>query len=417
MKKNLAVVILAAGKSTRMKSESPKVIHPVCGRPMLGFVLDLARELKPQKTVCVLGYKQEEVRKIIGPGVSIALQKKLSGTADAVKIALSSLKGFKGTVLVLYGDTPLLKKDTVRKLLDTHAQNKASATLLTGQLDKPAGYGRVLRDKYGTPCAIVEEKDADDFQKEIKEVNTGIICFDKDALAGVLGKIRPNNRKKEYYLTDAIALLYKTGGLVESARLADINEALGVNSRVDLAQLDALMRARLNEALMRRGVSLVDPATTFIGYGVTVGVDTVIYPFTVIDTDVKIGARCSVGPFAHLRSGTRIRDDVTIGNFLEIARSVISSKTFAKHFCYIGDSLVGTGANIGAGTVTANFDGKKKNVTVISEGALIGSDTILVAPVKVGRKATTGAGSVVTKNVPARVTVAGVPARVLKGRK
>lgn len=414
MKKNLAVIILAAGKSTRMKSACPKVIHPVCGRPMLGYVLDLARGLKPQKTICVLGYKQEAVRKIVGAGIKVVLQKRLLGTADALKMALPLLKGFGGTLLVLYGDTPLLTRETVVKLLDYHTKGGQSATLLTGQLEKPAGYGRVIRDKYGCISGIVEEKDADDFQKKIKEVNTGIICFDKKALSGVLGRIRPANRKKEYYLTDAISLLYKSGALVEAAKLADINEALGVNSRIDLAKVNMLMRCRINEILMRRGVSIIDPPSTFIDYGARIGGDTVIYPFTVIDSDVKIGSRCSIGPFAHLRQGSRIQDDVMIGNFLEVSRSKISSNTLVKHFCYIGDSLIGRGANIGAGTVTANFNGKKKNTTVIDSGALIGSDTVLVAPVKVGRKATTGAGAVVTKNVPAGVTVVGVPARIIR---
>lgn len=414
MKNKLAVIILAAGKSTRMKSAAPKVLHPVAGRPMLSFVLDLARSLKPQRTICVLGYKHEEVRSLVGSQARCVVQKRLLGTADAVKTALPQLRGFSGTVLVLYGDTPLLKKETVLKLLRYQADSKSAAVLLTGQLEKPQGYGRVIRDKCGIVRAVVEEKDADDYQKSIKEVNTGIICFDKAALEGVIRTIRPNNRKKEYYLTDAVSLLYKKGSVVDAVNLADINEALGVNDRADLAKINALMRALINAKLMHQGVSIEDPASTFISYGAKIGRDTVIYPFTVIDNDVKIGLRCSVGPFAHLRQGTRIRDDVVIGNFLEITRSVISSKTFAKHFCYIGDSVIGRGVNIGAGTVTANFNGKGKNITVVGDGAFIGSDTMLVAPVRVGKKAATGAGSVVTKDVAAGATVVGVPAKLLK---
>jgi len=416
MKKKLAIIILAAGKSTRMKSALPKVLHPVCGRPMLGYVLDLAASLKPERTICVLGYEQAKVREFIGKRSACVVQKRLLGTADALKSALPLLGGFSGTVLVLYGDTPLLKKETAEKLVRFQQESGASAVLLTGNLEKPAGYGRLIRDKCGIVRAVVEDKDADDYQKGIKEVNTGIICFDKAALSGVIGRVHSNNRKKEYYLTDVISLLYKKDGLVEAKGLEDINEALGVNDRADLARINKLMCGRINDKLMRRGVSIEDPSSTFISYGVRIGRDTVIYPFTVIDTDVTIGKRCSVGPFAHLRQGTRIRDDVVIGNFLEVARSVISPKTFAKHFCYIGDSTVGAGANIGAGVVTANFDGSKKHSTLIGKDAFIGSDTVLVAPVVIGKKAVTGAGSVVTKNVPAGVTVAGVPARVLKRR-
>jgi len=414
MKKNIAVVILAAGKSTRMKSGTPKVLHPICGRPMLEYVLDLVRSLKAKKTVIVLGYKHEEVRKYSGPGVTAVVQKKLLGTADAVKAALPALKGFKGTVLVLYGDTPLLQKETVSKLLKYHIENNVDATLLTGQLKKPAGYGRVLRDKYSGISGIVEEKDADDFEKDIKEVNTGIICFNKDKLVYALRHVKADNRKKEYYLTDTVKILYKLGCLVDAVKLPDINEALGVNSRAELAKANAVMQKRINEKHMKEGVSIIDPGSTFISWGTKIGPDTVIYPFTVIEKNVRIGKYTSVGPFVHLREGTRLADDTLIGNFIEIVRSSIGPKTIAKHFSYIGDSHVGKLANIGAGTVTANFDGKNKHRTKISDGAFIGSDTILVAPVTVGKCARTGAGSVVTKNVKSKTTVAGIPARILK---
>jgi bifunctional UDP-N-acetylglucosamine pyrophosphorylase/glucosamine-1-phosphate N-acetyltransferase len=414
MNKNIAVVILAAGKSTRMKSETPKVLHPLCGRPMLEFVLDLVKTLKPKKTIAVLGYKQEQVRKHLGAGVTAVVQKKLCGTADALKTALPALKGFRGTVLVLYGDTPLLQKETVQNLLKYHMENDVDATLLTGNLEKPAGYGRILRDKLSNVCGIVEDKDTDDFEKAIKEVNTGIICFNSDKLAAALKQVRPNNRKKEYYLTDTVKILYGLGCLVDAVKLADINEALGINTRAELSKANSIMRSRINEKYMLAGVSVVDPATAFISWGTKIGLDTVIYPFTVIENDVNIGKHCAVGPFCHLREGTRLADDTLIGNFIEITRSSIGPKTIAKHFSYIGDTHVGKLANIGAGTVVANFDGKNKHRTKISDGALIGSDTILVAPVSVGKNATTGAGSVVTRNVPAKTIVAGVPARFLR---
>ena len=417
MKNEIAVIILAAGKSTRMKSEMPKVLHKLCGRPMLGYVLDLVASLKPRQVVAVLGYKQELVRKIIPKGVKIVIQKKLVGTADAVKVGLSVLKGFQGTVLVLYGDNPLLKKDTLKKLLDYHTENNVDATLLTAQLNKPSGYGRIIRDKYFSICRIVEEKDADEVQKDIKEINTGIIAFRKKSLANNLKYIRPNNRKKEYYLTDLISILAQKDYLVDGLKAEDVQEALGINTRAELAKANSIMQKRINELFMLDGVTIIDPKSTFINFGTKIGQDTVIYPFTVIESDVKIGKRCLVGPFAHLREAVQLADDVTAGNFIEMVRAKIGTKTFIKHFSYIGDSSVGSCVNIGAGTVTANFDGCKKNYTFIKDKVNIGSDTIIVAPAKIGRSAVTGAGAVVTKNIPDNTIVVGVPARILNKKR
>jgi bifunctional UDP-N-acetylglucosamine pyrophosphorylase/glucosamine-1-phosphate N-acetyltransferase len=414
--KNTAVIILAAGKSTRMKSDIPKVLHPVCGRPMIGYVLDLIKDLKIKNAIVVLGYKYEEVKKHIGYGIKIAIQKRISGTADAVKTALPLLKNFKGAVLVLYGDNPLLKKESISKLLKYHIENRLDATLLTAQLDKPTGYGRVLRDKYSSICKVVEEEDANDYQKDIKEVNTGIMCFNKQSLEQALRYVLPDNRKKEYYLTDVIGILYKKDRLIDGLRISDVNEALGINSRQELTCANKIMQERINEDFMHKGITIVDPHTTFINFGAKIGRDSKIYPFTVIESNVTIGKNCLIGPFAHLRDGTILKDNVVAGNFLEIVRSRIGNKTLLKHFGYIGDSLIGKSVNIGAGTVTANFDGKKKNTTVIKDQASIGSDTVLVAPVRIGRLAVTGAGSVVTKNkdVPDKGIVVGVPARPLK---
>ncbi|MDD5653994.1 MAG: DapH/DapD/GlmU-related protein, partial [Candidatus Omnitrophica bacterium] len=324
---------------------------------------------------------------------------------------------FKGDILILYGDIPLLTKETINKLLNFHQKNNADATLLTSLIAKPHGYGRILRDNYCTIRGIIEEKDANEFQKSIKEVNTGIIVFKKEKLAQVLKLIKPNNRKKEYYLTDAVALLYKNSALIESVKVEDFSEAMGINSRVELSKANQVMRKRLNERMMKEGVTLLDPDSIFIDYGAKIGADTVIYPFTVIENDVKIGKRCSIGPFAHLRKGTRLKDDILVGNFVETVRSTIAEKSFAKHFCYIGDAKLGRAVNIGAGTVTANFDGKRKNISSIGGHAFIGSDSVLVAPVKVGRHAVTGAGSVVTKNVADGATVVGVPAKPFKTTK
>ncbi|MCX5700487.1 MAG: NTP transferase domain-containing protein [Candidatus Omnitrophica bacterium] len=416
MKKNLAVIILAAGKGERMKSSTPKVLHNLCARPLLAYVLDLTSSLKPKKTVAVLGYKHEVVRKELTKDISVVIQKKLLGTADAVKLALSKLKGFKGTVLVLYGDTPLLRKETVDKLLKYHIDNSVDATLLTGKMNKPKGYGRIFRDKYFNISRIIEEKDADDFDKDILEVNTGIICFKKDSLEKALKKVRPNNRKKEYYLTDTIGILYKEGKLVDGVKIDDVKEAMGINSHLELAMANSIMQLRINEKFMLSGVTIVDTASTFIGYGSKIGQDSVIYPFTVIERGVKIGKHCSIGPFAHLRKGTDLADNVTLGNFIETTRTKIGANTFAKHFSYIGDARLGARVNIGAGTVTANFDGSSKHNTIIKDDAMIGSDTVLVAPVRVGRHSKTGAGAVVIKDIPDKKVAVGVPAKILNKR-
>lgn len=418
MSKNLACIILAAGKGTRMKSVIPKVLHPVCGRPMLLYVLDVAEGLKAKRIVTVLGYRHEVVKKTMPLNAKTVLQRSIRGTADAVKEALGVLRDFSGTVLVLYGDIPLLKKETVEKLINYHRQSGSDATVLISKMDKPAGYGRILRDRYSSISGIIEEKDADDFQKEIKEVNSGIICFKKQALIDSLKLIRPNNRKKEYYLTDCINIIYKNGGIIDSVEASDIQEISGINSRSDLAKANDAMYGRINELLMQNGVTIINKDNVFIDYGAKIGKETVIYPFTVIASNVRIGRRCFVGPFVHLREGARLGDDVTLGNFTEVVRSCVGNKTFMKHFGYLGDSQIGQAVNIGAGTVTANFDGRKKNLTVVEDGAFIGSDTIFVAPVKVGRRCITGAGAVLTKHTNLRdnSVVAGVPAKSLRKR-
>ncbi len=399
-----------------MKSAIPKVLHKVCQRPMLSYVLDLVRSLNPVKAVVVLGHGHDLVKKEIPYELKVEVQERLLGTADAVKTGLKGLKGFKGTVLILYGDTPLLFKKTAQRLIKFHCDNDADVTLLTAHLDKPVGYGRVLRDEFFSVSSIVEENSAGDFEKEIKEVNTGIMCFKKESLEFALRKITPNNRKKEYYLTDAIKILYSNNKLVEALKIKEKDEVLGINSRAELSKANSIMQLRINESLMSSGVSIIDPKTTFIGYGTKIGRDTVIYPFTVIESNVKIGKNCSIGPFARLREGANISDDVTLGNFLEVTRAKIGKNTFAKHFCYIADTRIGKFVNIGAGSVTANFDGVNKHKTLINDHVLIGSDTIMVAPVNIGRGAKTGAGAVVVKDVPGKSTVVGVPARILRKR-
>jgi len=404
-----------------MKSSSPKVLHQICGRPILEFTLDLVKSLKITKSVAVVGFKHQQVKAVLVPrGIKAVLQKRLLGTADAVKTALRALKGFKGDVLVLYGDTPLLKKETIRKLLQFHSRSNSDITLLTAMTPRPAGYGRVLRDEYSGICGIVEEKDADDFQKNIKEVNTGIMVFKKDKLQEALRYIKADNRKKEYYLTDAVDILYKRNCLIDGLKAPNIREAMGINTRLELSVAAKIMRYQINRKIAESGVTIVDPDSCFINYGTKIGRDTMIYPFTVIENNVRIGERCMIGPFIHLREGTRLENDCVIGNFVEIVRSEIGSGTLAKHFSYLGDTQVGKLVNVGAGTVTANWDGSKKNKTQIKNKAFIGSDTVIIAPAKIGRSAKTGAGSVVLKNqdVPDGSVVAGVPAKpIKKGRR
>ena len=416
MSKNFAGIILAAGKGTRMKSEIPKVLHPLCGRPMLAYVLDLAKTLKLDRTIVITGHGRELLPGILAEYKAKSVyQDRLVGTADAVRRTEGTLKGFSGNLLILYGDQPLLKAATLKKLIQRHISSFASATILTACMDNPFGYGRIIRDNHGRVRAIVEEKDASEEQKRVKEINTGIICFKKDILFKAIARIKPDNAKKEYYLTDAIKIMAAQGLAIESLCISeDVREAQGINSRIDLAQAQKIMRQRILDNFMASGVSIIDPDTTYIEAGCKIGQDTVIYPFTVIEKDVIIKKFCSIGPFCHLRPGTRIEDKAVIGNFTEIVRSRIGQDTLMKHFSYLGDAVVGRAVNIGCGTVSANFDGKNKQRTIIDAGAFIGSDTVLIAPVKIGKKAVTGAGSVITRDVQAGEVVVGVPARPLK---
>lgn len=414
--KNIVAIILAAGRGERMKSDLPKILHPICGRPMFYFTMDLIKNLKIDKRILVLGHKYHIVKRFVDRGTKVIIQKRLQGSADAVRETESALRDFKGSLLILYADNPLLKEETIRRLIRHHIDNSLDVTLLAAKVKKPAGYGRILRDKYRSICQIVEEKDADDFQKEIKEINIGCACFNKAKLFKALREVKRNNLKREYYLTDVIKILYRQSARIEAVTLHDLDEGWGVNSLADLAKANKIMQMRILKRHMENGVAVIDPQTAFIDWGVKIGSGTKIYPFTVIESGVKIGKRCFIGPFAHLREDTSLGDDSVAGNFLEIVRSRISSKTLAKHFCYIGDSRIGRNVNIGAGTVTANFDGKKKNISTVKDNAFLGSDTILVAPVKIGKGAITGAGSVVTKNknVADNTIVAGVPARMIK---
>lgn len=413
--KDLKTIILAAGKGTRMKSDVPKVLHKVCGKPIIQYVLDITKAVGSDQTIMVLGHKIQEVRENLPADIEIVEQQKLLGTADAVKTAHSHLKTFNGDVLVLCGDTPLLTKETVKNIVRKHKKTKAACTFLTGVVHNPQGYGRIIRDQQGRAVAIREDKDAQGMEREIAEINAGVYCFDCKELFDALIRVKQNKLKNEFYLTDVIEILTDKGLKVQTVSTDDFTEALGVNSRADLAQSESVIRRRLLDQLMEQGVSIVDPNTTFVQSDVKIGQDTLIRPFTVIEANVRIGQKCVIGPFARLREGTRIGNSVEIGNFAEVSRTKIGDQTLMKHFGFLGDTTLGKRVNIGAGTVTANFDGVNKNSTRIDDGAFIGSDSILVAPVKIGKRSVVGAGSVVVRrNVPDDSKAIGVPARVMK---
>jgi bifunctional UDP-N-acetylglucosamine pyrophosphorylase / glucosamine-1-phosphate N-acetyltransferase len=412
----IQAIILAAGKGTRFKSERPKVLHSVAGRPALHYVLDVAESLGSLKTYVVVGHKADLVRRSVGNRAEVVIQKQLLGTADAVRSCASYFRNAGGHVVVMCGDTPLLDKAIVRQLIRTHEKGKAACTVLTAILEDSFGYGRIIRDVRGDFTAIREEKDASSQEREIREINTGVYCFDAKKLFSVIGKIRKNPRKKEFYLTDIIGLFLTRGAKVATFVTEDWTANLGINTRADLALCERIQREKILRRLMAGGVTIVDPATTYVENDVSIGGDTVIYPCSYIHQGVRIGRNCSVGPFARLRPGTILKDGVQIGNFAEVSRSTLHKGVMMKHMSFLGDATVGAGSNIGCGAVTANYDGRNKNRTLIGCKAFIGSDAVMVAPVRIGNKAVLGAGSVLTagKEIPAGGVALGVPARTIR---
>ncbi len=413
-RRQLAAIILAAGQGTRMKSERPKVSFEVCGWPMVRHVAAAARAAGATRIVIVVGHGRTEVERAVAdvPGVEFAHQPVRRGTADAVKVGLRRLAKYRGTVLVLLGDVPLLRKETLRGLLSSHAKTKAAATILSAKLSGGGKYGRILRER-GAFIGIREHKDCTADERKISEINSGIMAFDADDLRSALRAVRANNKQGEYYLTDAPEILRRRGKIVRAVARGTSDDLLGVNTFAELAEAATRMRQRVLGDLMARGVHVADPNSTFVDCGVKIGRGTRILPCTVIESGVVIGKGCEVGPFSHVRPGTVMADGAEVGNFVETKKTRIGARSKAKHLTYLGDAVIGADVNIGCGTITANYDGKNKHVTVIENGVHIGSGTVLVAPVRVGRKATTGAGAVVTagKDVAPGDTVVGVPAR------
>lgn len=414
---DIAAIILAAGKSTRMHSSFSKVLHKIYGKSMLEYLLDDLCAIGIRRGIIVTNRQNGIEEKINLPkDFRVAFQKKLLGTGHALKQTGAALKNFKGDILVLYGDTPLITKETLRKLVDKHRISNSYCTMLTTTMKNPVGYGRIVRDEKGDIVKIVEEADASLYERMINEINVGVYCFKAPDIFRILSALRPKGPKREYYLTDAIGLLSNKRHTIGSIDTSDTDEAIGVNSRLDLAKAQTLAKNRILTKLMQEGVGIIDPSTTHIYNDVQIDQDTVIYPFTIIESNVRIGKHCKIGPFSRIRPDTVIADGVEIGNFVEVVRARIGAGTVIKHRCYLGDAEIGRNVNIGAGSTTANYDGKLKHKTRIGDNAFIGSGTILIAPVSVGKGATTAAGSVITKNtkVPAGSIVMGAPARILK---
>ena len=413
--KKLDALVLAAGKGTRMCSDLPKVLHTIWDRPMLGHVLDTLCNLGIKKPCVVVGYGAAEVKKFLGRSARTVLQKPQKGTGHAVMMAEREIKK-SDEVLIWPGDMPLLKTETLQLFFSEHRKSQAACSVLTCQQTSPSGYGRIIRDTHREFVAIREEMDASESEKKIAEVNTGIYLFNRRALFEALGEIQPNNQKREYYLTDTIEILRAQEQVVQACCLASAEEAVGVNSKKDLAFATRLLTDRVIDRHLANGVNIVSPKDTWIAPNVKIGAGTVIYPWTWIDSGVVIGEDCQIGPFSKIRGGSKIGDESVVGNFVEINRSTLGRHVYAKHLTYLGDAVVGDFANFGAGAITANFDGKNKHATHVGKQALVGSNTVMVAPVRIPDRVKTGAGAVVTKKTKMRAgdIVAGVPAKALK---
>jgi bifunctional UDP-N-acetylglucosamine pyrophosphorylase/glucosamine-1-phosphate N-acetyltransferase len=441
----VAAVLLAAGHGTRMISDVPKVLHALCGRPMLWHALEAVRHASTEKPVVVVGHGAEQVKEYVGDAAVCAVQEPQLGTAHAALQAESVLRGKTDQVIISYADMPLLRGETIRRLVETQGSNPGPVTILTVVADEPRGFGRVVRGSSGV-VAIVEEYVATAEQLKIHELNVGAYCFASEWLWDALHRIEKNPAKGEYYLTDIVELASRENQHVEAVVHDDLIETIGINNRVDLADAEAALRQRINRGHMLSGVSLEDPGSAFIDIEVVIGKDTLIQANThilgkttigeanvvgpnAIVRDSRIGDRCHVlasvmdqavleddvdiGPFARLRRGAHLASHVHMGNFGEVKDSFLSPGVKVGHFSYIGDATVGENTNIGAGTITCNYDGEKKHATEIGRDVFIGSDTMLVAPIKIGDGARTGAGAVVTKDVPPGTLAVGMPARRL----
>lgn len=402
---DIKAVILAAGKGTRMKSETtPKVLHEIMGKTLLGYVLDNVKNFVSEEFV-IVGHHAQEVEDFVKNNYTDArtvLQTPQLGTGHAVSMVCPYLENFDGVVLILCGDTPLIKEETLKEFVNFHFAQNSDLTVMSTIFDNPANYGRIIRDKDNSLKCIVEEKDATLEQKAVKEVNAGIYCLNWGKVKSAFSQLKTNNAQGEYYLTDIIAWGKEQKLNVNAYILQDSNEIYGINSRINLAQAGKIMNKRNLEKYMQNGVTIVDPDSTWISEDTEIGQDTIIYPSTYIEGKNKIGKNCKIGPCAHLRGGVEVCDNVKVGNFVEVKKSRISSNTNVGHLSYIGDSELGEHVNIGAGTITANYNPitKTKSKTILKDNVKVGSNSVLVAPVTVEEGANIGAGGIITKNVP-----------------
>ena len=393
-------VIMAAGKGTRMKSNKSKLVHKIYGKELVKRVAELAYKVGSDEVVAVVGHLREQVQETLGDSVKYAYQEELLGTGHAVMQAIPYLQGKKGRVIVLYGDVPIIRPETLKKLIEKSITSKEYATLLTAIYENPTGYGRIVRDEGGSIEKIVEEKDATSSEKKIKEINSGIYCFDIEELLKALKLIKPNNAQGEYYLTDVIKIMNDKGLKTGAVIVEDNTEILGVNDRAQLELLTRVMRMRINSEHMRNGITIEDANSIYIYDDVKIGKDTVIHPNTIIQSNVTIGENCEIGPNAFIREGCVLKDKVKIGNCVEIKKTTIGEGSKVPHLTYLGDCKVGKNCNIGCGTITCNYDGVNKHQTIIGDNAFIGSNVSLVAPVKVGNNVTVAAGSTITEDIP-----------------
>ncbi|MFQ3546544.1 bifunctional UDP-N-acetylglucosamine diphosphorylase/glucosamine-1-phosphate N-acetyltransferase GlmU [Halobacillus rhizosphaerae] len=430
---NRYAVVLAAGQGTRMKSKLYKVLHPVCGKSMVQHVVDQLKPLNLSELITVVGFGAEKVQEQLGEDSRYVVQEEQLGTGHAVLQADDLLADKEGTTVVVCGDTPLLTSETLQNMLDHHEAEDAKATILTAHAEDPAGYGRVIRSGNGQVERIVEQKDASEEEQAIQEINTGTYCFDNQALFAALKSVSNDNVQGEYYLPDVVEILKGKSETVSAYQTANFAESLGVNDRVALAKAEKLMKQRINEQHMRNGVTIVDPDNTYISPDVKIGQDVVVHPGCVLEGETvvedqvvlgphstitdsyvgestvvkqsvaansRIGKRVQIGPFAHIRPQSNLGDDVKIGNFVEVKKASFGAGSKASHLSYIGDAEVGSGVNIGCGTITVNYDGQNKFLTTIEDDAFIGCNSNLVAPVTVGKGAYVAAGSTINEDVP-----------------
>ena len=400
MENNIMAIVMAAGKGTRMKSKKSKLVQKIYGKEVVKRAVENALKAGVHDIVAVVGYMKEEVMAVLGDNVKYAFQEEMLGTGHAVMQAREYLKGKKGKVLVLNGDVPLIRPETLNKLIEKSIENKEYATLLTAIYDNPTGYGRIVRDEGGNISAIVEEKDTTDDQKEIKEINAGIYCFDIEELLSALDKLSPNNAQGEYYLTDVIQIMNEKGLKTGAVIVEDNTEILGINDRIQLEMLTKVLQMRINTEHMKKGVTIEDVNTTYIYDDVEIGMDTVIHPNTTIKSGVEIGEDCEIGPNSYIREGCKLANKVKIGSFVEIKKAIIGEGTKVPHLSYMGDCEIGERCNIGCGTITCNYDGFHKSKTIIGNPSFIGSNTNLVAPVTLGDETFVAAGSTITDDVP-----------------